>query len=439
MASQFSSWGRYPQLEQRGIYLNWADEGLPENGESLLPFGMGRSYGDSCLNTDGLVLATSHMNRFLSFDETNGILKCEAGVTLAEIIDLALPRGWFPPVTPGTKYVTLGGAIANDVHGKNHHKDGTFGHHVSRFELLQSSGERIICSEQDNAELFYATIGGLGLTGLITWAEIRLKPVESAFMDVETIRFDNLQAFKTLSDESSSSHLYTVAWVDCQATGEKMGRGLFMRANHATDPANSKDKFEPASAKKLNVPFVFPQGVLNTFTIKNFNRLYYGKQLQHFSKSRDHYDKYFYPLDAITNWNRIYGPRGFFQYQFLVPHEDYAAIEEALGIIAKSGAGSFLAVLKEFGDIPSVGMLSFPRPGVCLALDFPNQGESTLALLQQLDDLVVAAKGAVYPAKDARMAPEAFAAYFPRAGEFSKYVDPRFSSNFWRRVQGNSQ
>lgn len=427
----FNSWGRYPQLQQQGLYLDWATEGLPPGETSVLPFGMGRSYGDSCLNSDGMVVATRRLNKFLSFDRESGLLRCEAGVTLEEIIDLALPEGWFLPVTPGTKFVTVGGAIANDVHGKNHHKDGTFGHHITRFELLRSSGERRVCSAQDHSALFQATVGGLGLTGLITWAEIQLKAVDGAFMDVETLRFENLKEFKALSDESAESHLYTVAWVDCQASGQQLGRGLFMRANHAKGRQDSSNKQRKS---KLNVPFVFPQGLLNHFTITNFNRLYYHKQLQRYSKSRDHYDKYFYPLDAIGNWNRIYGPKGFFQYQFVVPHEDYTAIEEAFAMIAASGAGSFLAVLKEFGEIPSLGMLSFPRPGVCLALDFPNQGDKTLALLQRLDDLVMAAGGAVYPAKDARMAPAAFAAYYPRMEEFSQHIDPRFSSNFWRRV-----
>lgn len=435
MGAKFQSWGRYPRVEQKGQYLSWLDEALPSGEESLLPFGMGRSYGDSCLNSEGLVLATQYLNRFIEFNESTGVLRAESGVTLAEIIDLVLPRGWFLPVTPGTKFVTLGGAVANDVHGKNHHRDGNFGHHVISFELIRSGGERLVCSTEENTAFFEATIGGLGLTGLIAWVEVQLKPVKSAFMDVESIRFGNLDEFKQLSNESSEGFLYTVAWIDCQSTGDGMGRGLFMRANHHRDESSNLPIQIKSDKGKISVPCVLPQGVLNPLTVKTFNSLYYRKQINKIKRSRDYFDGYFYPLDAIHNWNRIYGPQGFLQYQFVVPSEDYAAIKEALGIIVQSGAGSFLAVLKEFGDIPSKGMLSFPRSGVCLALDFPNRGEKTLNLLQKLDELVIEARGAVYPAKDARMSSSAFHAFYPRVDEFSKYVDRRFSSNFWRRVK----
>jgi FAD/FMN-containing dehydrogenase len=440
MSDKFRSWGCFPQIEQKGRHINWSDEGIPDGNETLLPYGLGRSYGDSCLNSDGLVLATRNLNRFLAFDEENGILKCEAGTSLSEIIELVLPKGWFLAVSPGTKFVTVGGAIANDVHGKNHHRDGTFGHHVSCFELLRSSGERLICSSEENQEMFRATIGGLGLTGLITWAEIQLKPVSSAYLNVETIRYNNIRDFKALSDESSSTHLYTVAWIDCQSKGKNLGRGLFMRANHEKESgSHGKTIHQVATCKAINVPFVFPKGVLNKFTVSSFNQLYFRKQLFARKQSLDHYDSFFYPLDSIANWNRIYGPKGFFQYQFLVPHKDYTAIQEALEVIAKSGAGSFLAVLKEFGEKPSIGMISFPRAGVCLALDFPNQGEKTLNLLERLDNLVVSAGGTVYPAKDARMSAESFKAYYSNNERFSKFIDPRFNSNFWRRTHPDIQ
>jgi len=435
MLGGFESWGRFPKVDQEGIYLNWSDEGIPHGNETILAFGLGRSYGDSCLNSDGIVLSTRNLNRFLAFDETKGILKCEAGTSLAEIINLVLPKGWFLPVTPGTKQVTVGGAIANDVHGKNHHRDGTFGHHITQFELLRSDGEKLVCSNQENLDMFRATIGGLGLTGLITWAEIQLKAVASAYLDVETIRFNNIHSFKTLSEESNETHLYTVAWIDCQAKGGNLGRGLFMRANHeAVSDSAAAVAQQVTPRKKINIPFVFPGGVLNWLTVKSFNQLYFRKQLHNYRKSLDHYDGFFYPLDGLSNWNRIYGPKGFFQYQFVVPHRDYIAIEEVLTMIANSGAGSFLAVLKEFGDKPSLGMMSFPRPGICLALDFPNKGNKTLELMQRLDDLVVSAGGAVYPAKDARMSAESFSAYYSANEQFSKFIDPRFSSNFWRRT-----
>jgi hypothetical protein len=249
----------------------------------------------------------------------------------------------------------------------------------------------------------------------------------------------NLNEFKQLTRESSDSHLYTVAWVDCQASGHDLGRGIFMRANHAdhfSDNFNGQRRkiYTANQTGLVKVPFDFPSSTLNAFTIKNFNRFYYHKQIESFKKSTDHFDQYFYPLDAIGNWNKIYGAKGFFQYQFVVPNEDYAVIEEAFSIIAQSGAGSFLAVLKEFGNMPSLGMMSFPREGVCLALDFPNQGQKTLRLLERLDELVVEAKGAVYPAKDARMSAESFASFYPRLNEFLPYIDANFSSNFWRRV-----
>lgn len=429
----YQSWGRYPYAKQQGYKLDRNLENFSKAQESgVLPYGNGRSYGDSCLNSPNLVMHTARLDRFINFDVNNGVIRCESGVKFKDIIDVVLPQGWFLPVTPGTKYVTVGGAIANDVHGKNHHVDGNFGHFVKRFELLRSNGEKLLCSATENQGLFYATIGGLGLTGLIVWADIQLKPVSSGYLDVETICYSGLDEFKQLSDESKSTHLYTVAWVDCMAKGKELGRGIFLRANHSSTLQPSP----PKSAQKA-VPIDFPSFALNSFTIKLFNQVYYanGKR-KHKQCSTDWYDPYFYPLDGIGNWNRIYGRKGFLQYQFVVPSEDYTVIKSILEHISDSGAGSFLAVLKEFGDIESLGMLSFPRKGVCLALDFPYQGDKTIDLLRKLDIMVCESGGAVYPAKDACMTPESFRSFYPNIDEFKKYKDEQFSSDFWRRVTG---
>ena len=413
----------------------WRSDELPLSGElgkTYLPFGNGRSYGDVCLNTGGILIETSGLNRFMDFDPENGALRCESGVLLSEVLEFAVPRGWFLPVTPGTQQVTIGGAIANDVHGKNHHRLGTFGRHVSQFELLRSDGSRIICSPGENDEWYRATIGGLGLTGMITWAEIRLKPVSTAFIDQEIIRFPNLDGFFSLADESDELFEYTVAWVDCLAKGPSLGRGLFIRGNHS---GGKKDQIPAKRAGRLSVPFTPPFSLVNRLSLRLFNSLYFRKPLPRERSRKVPFAPFFYPLDGIRNWNRMYGPRGFLQFQcVLPPGPSRAAMEEILRQISSAGKGSFLAVLKRFGDIPSPGLLSFPRSGITLALDFPNDGLRTLELLDSLDEITRASGGAVNPSKDARMAAESFQAFFPRWEELKPFIDPAFSSSFWRRV-----
>jgi FAD/FMN-containing dehydrogenase len=405
---------------------------LPAVEGSVLPYGNGRSYGDSCLNDGGNLLHAHRLNHFISFDPSNGQLECEAGVQLAEILDLVVPQGWFVPVTPGTRFVTVGGAIANDVHGKNHHRAGNFGRHVLELELLRSDGSRRICSHAENPEWFAATVGGLGLTGLITRARIQLRRIAGPWMSTEVHRFENLDGFFRLSENSDRDYEYTVAWIDCLATGRSLGRGLFTRANHA--PAHP-DQRPTRSSRHLRVPFTPPLSMINRFTLRSFNALYYLRQRRPVVHAITHYEPHFYPLDAIGDWNRIYGPRGFMQYQCVVPPYDAEdRVAQLLRVIAASGSGSFLAVLKQFGTLSSPGMLSFPRPGTTLALDFPNQGTHTLSLLNRLDDIVAEAGGAVYPAKDARMSGTRFRQYFPAWESFRPFVDPRFSSSFWRRV-----
>lgn len=427
-----SSWGHYPQaMNQTYCDLSSRHQSLPA-ATNILPRGLGRSYGDSCLNEDGLLVGSGNLKYYMQFDPTRGKIRCEAGISFDEILQLIVPRGWFLPVTPGTRFVTVAGAIANDVHGKNHHQNGNFGHHVTCFELLRSSGERLLCSRTSNADLFHATLGGLGLTGFITWAEFNLTKIESSKIDQEQIKFDNLADFFRLSAESENAYDFTVSWVDCLNTNDV--RGIFIRGNfhqRATPLIPHRQ-----NAKKT-IPFFFPEMTLNKFSIKAFNELYYRKNLFQHSRSTIEYDTFFYPLDSILHWNKIYGRRGFLQYQFVVPYKNDggAALSEIFQLLQKSQMGSFLAVLKTFGPILSEGLLSFPKEGVTLALDFPNYGPSLLKVLSECDRIVRSAQGAVYPAKDARMSAADFEAFFPQVHQFEKHIDPQFSSSFWRRVR----
>lgn len=432
MSRAGQSWGRYPSARQIIVALTDRHAALPAIPGTALPYGNGRSYGDSCLNHGGTLLHARHMDRFIRFDVQTGVLECEAGVLFSEILDLVVPQGWFLPVTPGTKFVTVGGAIANDVHGKNHHKTGTFGRHVLEFELLRSDGSRRVCSPRQNAEWFAATVGGLGLTGLVTRATIQLRRVAGPWMSAEVYRFRDLNEFFQLSQESDRDYEYTVAWIDCASRGKVLGRGIFTRANHA--PAHP-DIRPNTPSRRLRVPVTPPVSLVNPLSLRAFNTLYYHRQRESVQHTTMHYEPHFYPLDGIGDWNRIYGPRGFMQYQCVVPPgASLDCMDTLVKTIAASGEGSFLAVLKQFGDIISPGMLSFPRPGATLALDFPNRGATTLRLLDRLDDIVANAGGAVYPAKDARMSAKYFKQYFPAWGSFSHYIDPKFSSSFWRRV-----
>jgi FAD/FMN-containing dehydrogenase len=430
----YQSWGRYPRAQHtRVLPVSWRSEppALADIHESVLPYACGRSYGDSCLNDGGALLDVAGLNRFIDFNESQGVLRCEAGVTLAEILRLVIPKGWFVPVLPGTQWVSVGGAIANDIHGKNHHRAGTFGSHVSRLELFRSSGERLLCTPETNRDLFRATIGGLGLTGLIVWAEIRLKPIEGAAIAMERIRFSGLDEFFELSAQDQN-YEYTVAWIDCLAPCSRLGRGLFLRGDHAPGPSTRSK----AGGLRMGIPLDLPSGLINRVTLSGFNALYYRSQLRSVSRRTVAYGPFFFPLDGIADWNRLYGSRGFLQYQCVVPEPAVASISTVLDQVARSGETPSLAVLKRFGAIESPGMLSFPRPGITLAIDFANRGPDTLALLERLDQVVGEAGGAVYPAKDARMSAASFRRYFPGWESFAPHVDTKFSSSFWRRVTG---
>lgn len=424
-----ASWGRYPHQTQHLITpeeLSAARLQDMARESKILPYGMGRSYGDSCLNSSGVLLGSRKHDYFLGFDPQSGILRAQSGVSFEEIIQTFLPRGWFLPVTPGTKFITLGGAVANDIHGKNHHHRGTFGRHVRGLHLWRTDRGSILCSPTENVELFQATIGGLGLTGFIDWVEIQMLPVTSAFWDVEVIKFNDLDEFLAIEKESRDDFEYTVSWIDGLSA---KGRGHFIRGNACDD-----ERGFPLHRSKLSIPFDFPSWALNPISIKGFNFAYYHRQLKERSRGKLHYDPFFYPLDGIAHWNRIYGRRGFLQYQFVIPLENAVKIMgEIMGRVARDRQASFLTVLKYFGDLPSPGMLSFPRPGLTYALDFPVSKQS-FKLLNELDQIVAAVGGALYPAKDARMTSALFRSAFPRCAEFSKWIDPGCSSDFWTRV-----
>lgn len=406
------SWGRYPRATHAlEIPIAWRSEARIPDARPVLPYGMGRSYGDSCLNDGGALLCTRGLDRFISLDQ--GVVRCEAGVTLGQILELAVPRGYFLPVVPGTKHVTVGGAIANDIHGKNHHVKGTFGGHVRRLELLRSDGPRVLAPGD---ELFSATVGGLGLTGVILWAEIALREAPGAAVRSEALKFAGLDEFFAISDESDARAEYTVAWLDVLS---REHRGVFYRGDHAAGAP-------PPPHARFSVPLDVP--AVNGVTVRAFNAAYFLAQRP--GERFQHYDPFFFPLDAVDRWNRLYGKHGFLQFQCVVPTRE--ALKALLDEIVRVGAGSPLTVLKKFGDVRSPGMLSFPRPGFTVAIDI---GASQVAAFERLEKLAIEAGGALYPAKDARMTGGSFARSYPNADAFARFVDPAFSSSFWRRVR----
>ena len=435
MSKPLRSWGLYPDHPQHGNSVHWREQlamlvaDTAGRAGSTLPFGNGRSYGDSCLASSDEVIALRSLNRFMDADWQNGVVTAEAGVTLAELLALCVPRGWFPGVTPGTRFVTLGGAIANDVHGKNHHRRGTFGTQVRAFGLLRE-GQLLRCSPAENTELFRATIGGLGLTGIITWVELQLMPVGSRQIDVTQQRFAGLDEFFQLSSELDLQHEYTVAWIDCLARGTQTGRGVYFCGDHA-----DSGTLDWHDSKTLSMPITPPVSLVNSLSLRAFNQLYWHRHAaQRVTRQQDCLP-FFYPLDGILHWNRIYGRRGFQQYQCIIPQSHAQdATRALLKEIAAHGRGSFLAVLKRCGDIASPGLLSFPLPGTSLALDFPQHPDLERNLFPRLDRLVHDAGGRLYPAKDAHMRGEDFRHAYPAWEQLEALRDPALSSRFWQRV-----
>lgn len=415
-----SGWGQRPLVSSSVEFTSNAThaKGVVLGGFSGSIRGLGRSYGDSSLAESSLI--TTSMNHFISFDTEAGEVVCEAGVSLGDILGVAVPKGWFLPVSPGTKYVTVGGAIASDVHGKNHHINGCISEFIGWIDLLTAKGEIIRCSAQDNQPLFYATCGGMGLTGLILRASVKLKAISSAYVEQKTIKTSNLKHTLEVFQENFHSS-YSVAWIDCLSSGAKTGRCLLTLGEHQTDGAMSLHR-----EGKLGVPFNLPSITLNPITIKLFNASYYGKVRESVSCNTVHYDPYFYPLDSIQNWNRIYGKNGFIQYQFVVPYEaGFEALTGALNAMAKTGSASFLAVLKHLGD-ENKNYLSFPMKGYTLAVDF-KWNTKLHRLISYLDALVIEHGGRVYLTKDSCMSAEMLRQTYARVDDFisvKKQYDP---------------
>lgn len=435
VTTDYQSFGRATPAAHRAISAAEASamllSGNAEPG-SLLPYGNGRSYGDSCQNSSGSIVDMRALKRILNFNAETGVVEAEAGVLLSDVIALAAPHGFFPAVVPGTQFVTLGGAVANDVHGKNHHRRGSFGCHVERLTLLRSDGRTYVCSPSENARLFWATIGGMGLTGMIVSVAIRMMRVPSLDIAERVTPFRDLGEYFDLAEGADRDNEYAVAWIDQLAGGKQAGRGLLLTGNHSPYGARTADR----AAARIVVPFQPPMTLLNRPFLRLFNTAYRWRRGRAGERQAG-YQGFFFPLDGVGHWNRLYGPKGLFQHQSVIP--ELAARETIPALLAaarRAGQGSFLTVLKRFGAHRSPAFLSFARPGFTLTLDFPNRGKTTLKLLAELDRITVAAGGAVNPYKDARMGPETFAASFPEWQRLETMRDPAFMSDFWARTAG---
>ena len=446
-----SGWGRCPVLTCRLIRAANFDalrDRLSHFGEmqTLIPRGMGRSYGDPALNDQQFVAPCTDFDRILDFNPATGLLHAEAGVSLADLMTHLLPRGFFVPTTPGTKFVTLGGAVAADVHGKNHHRDGSFGNHVHSLELLTADGEIRTCSSTENADLFAATLGGMGLTGIIRSVQLALSRVPSAYCDVTYRRTANLDQALSLLEQTDADYRYSVAWVDTLATGKSLGRSVVMLGNDAEGHSGAASgaasgggghSYQMPARRRKSVPCDPPFNLLGRWTVAAFNRLFYATHRD--KQVVVDYDKFFYPLDAIAHWNRLYGKRGFVQYQVLLPPEQARiGLTRILEAVAASGIGSFLTVLKKCGR-QGPGLLSFMQPGYTLAMDLPNTGESLRVLAAKLDQITLDHAGRLYLAKDALMHRDTFAAMYPNLERFrqiKRQYDPRnlFNSSQARRL-----
>lgn len=418
-----TNWGNFPivekEMKSEDSYRKIKE--FVQNHNEVIARGNGRCYGDASLGES--IFSTKKLNKFISFDRLNGIIECESGVLLSEILEISVQQGYFLYVTPGTKFISVGGAIASDVHGKNHHSEGCFSEYVIDFKLMTENGEIITCSREENSEKFFATIGGMGLTGIILSATFKLKNIETAYIRQESIKAENLDEIFGLFEESES-WTYTVAWIDCLQKGKNIGRSILMRGEHAfshelpekfsKNPLRLKKKFSPT------VPFYFPGFVLNALTVKIFNFLYYKKQTKKELKNIIDYETYFYPLDAINEWNRIYGKSGFIQYQMVIPKENgKKGMKKILETIANSGNGSFLAVLKLFGKDNPEAYNSFPVEGYTLALDF-KVNSKLKKLVSQLDQIVQDFGGRIYLTKDS-MSKSSLTDYLKNV-ESSKFV-----------------
>jgi FAD/FMN-containing dehydrogenase len=426
------NWGKYPEIDAHVYEYNTIDKytELVHDKKKLIPRGMGRCYGDSALSEN--ILSTLKLNHLLDWDAERGILTCEAGVTFEEIIRMFIPKGWFMPVTPGTKFVTVGGAIASDIHGKNHHARGTFSDHVYWMEIITPNGETVRCSHEENADLFALTAGGMGLTGLITKVCFQMAKVETSYIRQESIKAKNLDEIMRIF-EDSEAWTNSVAWIDCLAKGKSLGksimtRGEFAKVSELKTSAQKRNPLKTHKEGKLFLPFDFPNFTINALTVQAFNLLYYNKQFKHIQNSIVHYETFYYPLDGILHWNRVYGKNGFTQYQFVLPPEK--SREGLIAIIEKIGErkmGSFLTVLKLFGE-QKENYIRFPKGGYTLAIDFKID-KKVWSFLNELDELVLKFGGRVYLTKDVRMSHDMLVNSYPQAQAFIEKIeqlDPNF-------------
>lgn len=422
MKKKIANWGNYPVVESEEKMFSFDDQLIQAiNGSTgFIPRGNGRCYGDASLST--VTINTLKYKNILSFDTTSGVFECQSGLTLDEILEVIVPKGWFLPVTPGTKFITVGGAVGSDVHGKNHHVDGSFSNHIIDMDVVLADGNLITCSPQQNADLFEATCGGMGLTGIVSRVKFRLKKIATSYIKQKQIKAKNLEEIIQLFEEYKD-YTYSVAWIDCLKKGKGFGRSILILGEHAqVEDLSEKRKSKPLALPKkreITFPFNLPSWVLNSFTVRAFNFLYYGKNFKREINSVVSYEPFFYPLDAIRHWNRGYGKKGFIQYQFVLPLEAKQGLVEILNRISDKGIGSFLAVLKVFGKQDS--LISFPTEGYTLALDIPV-GKNLFSFLDELDEIVLRYGGRIYMSKDARMKPEILEKGYPRLDEFKQIV-----------------
>ena len=435
MKKLITNWNNYPVVEAREVSFDYEKEIALKLAHSSIPHGNGRCYGDASLSSE--VVSTLRYDKVLAFDELNGIITCQSGLLLSDLLQIIVPRGWFLPVTPGTKFITVGGAVASDVHGKNHHVDGAFSRHIVSMSVLTGTGQTFVCTPSSHPDLFWATCGGMGLTGIILDVKFRLKRINTSYIKQKQIKARNLDEIMTLFEENSAS-TYSVAWIDCLKKGKNFGRSILILGEHATvDEVKTKHTLVPKEKALLTVPFYFPSFVLNGFSVKVFNALFYAKNYKKVMDSVVHYDGFYYPLDSILSWNKIYGKKGFVQYQFVLPLESSrTGLTDILRRINNHGTGSFLAVLKLFGEQDD--LISFPMKGYTLALDFPIQ-PGLFEFLDELDKIVADYGGRIYLSKDARMNKDIFWRTYPHAGEFKEILarydpDNRFVSRLSERL-----
>lgn len=410
VATTLAGWGRCPVATAP---LVRSEDLVRATATATLSRGLGRAYGDAALPADAATVVSESVlaDRLLAFDPATGVVRAEAGLSLADLNAWSLPRGWFTPVTPGTQFVTLGGMVAADVHGKNHHRAGCFGEHVDRLLVRVADGRLVWCSDRAEPELFRATIGGMGLTGHILEVEFRLAAIPSSWLMTETVRVPNLASMVDGLLESGNRWEFTVGWMDGMARGPALGRGILMKGRWA-EPAEAPSH-RPPRPRPLKAPVRLAAPLVRPWTVGAFNRAYYGKHLPRVRRGVSGPEPFFYPLDAVRRWNLLYGPRGFIQYQFVVPHApDHAPTRQVLARAQALGARPFLAVIKELGP-EGKGMISFPGPGVTVALDLPF-GNGSSALVADLNTLVASLGGRVYLAKDALSTARDFRRMDPR-------------------------